>query len=284
MTRLTRRITRSLVDTSLGQMMVRTSGTPDAAQPSVVLIHHMGSSGRMWKKVMESFGDVHCIAPDIPGIGDSDTPPCALDVPGYAEAVFETVRPSIGEAGCILVGQHAGSVYAAHLAARYPELVKGVLCIAFGMYDDWAQGQLGFYSVGLQTYTLEGGGLRETWDSVGGNLPPDVDVQTRVDCFTDRLRGGPNYFAPYLSAYTVDRDAILERLMRSGVPAIMMDPIDDPIMTPTALRKHREIMHAEPRRPAAGIWISLFSPEIICDAVRELRMPPTALPANGARP
>lgn len=260
-------IRRTIVDTSLGQMMVRTSGTPDAATPTVVLIHQMQSSGRMWANVMAGLGDVFTVAPDIPGLGDSDAPPRYLDAEGYAEAIFETALPSIGEAGCILVGQHAGAVYAAQLAAAHPDVVKGVLCIGMGLYESWAEGQLGFYSVGLHTFTADGGGLLETWNTVTKNLPPEMDVRTRVAVFTDRLRGGPNFFAPYIGVYTVDRDQVLRDLRDSGVTAVMMNPIDDPIVTPTSRRKQVEILGTEPLTPPSGSWITLDSPQFICEAV-----------------
>ncbi|OHV58934.1 hypothetical protein BCD48_05875 [Pseudofrankia sp. BMG5.36] len=263
-------IRRSIIDTSIGQMMVRTSGTPDPSRPTVVLIHQMQSSGRMWTKVMSGLAAIHCVAPDIPGLGDSDAPEQWLDAPGYAEAIFETVRPLIGEAGCIVVGQHAGAVYAAYLGAAHPDLVRGVLCIGYGMYEDWSQGQRGFYDVGLHKFTADGGGLVETWNTVTKNLPPETDVQTRVECFTDRLRGGPNFFAPYIGVYTVDRDAILSRLHDSGVTAVMMNPVSDPIVTPTSRRKQLAIMGIEPLTPDSGSWITLEAPHIVCDAIVEL--------------
>jgi hypothetical protein len=139
-----------------------------------------------------------------------------------------------------------------------------------GLYESWAHGQLGFYSVGLHTFTVEGGGLLETWNTVTKNMPVNTDVATRVECFIDRLRGGQNFFAPYIGVYTVDRDAILTALRDSGVTTVMMNPVDDPIVTPTARRKQSEILGGEPLTPKSGSWITLDSPDIVCSAVLDL--------------
>src|SRR4051794_20922309 len=48
---------------------LRTSGDP--SQPTVVLLHGIGTSGWMWENLFARLNGLHCIAIDMPGHGKS---------------------------------------------------------------------------------------------------------------------------------------------------------------------------------------------------------------------
>jgi pimeloyl-ACP methyl ester carboxylesterase len=54
-------------------LAVLEAGSPTA--PSVVLLHGVGNNGSMWTDLMASLPDLHCLAPDLPGHGDSRSIP-----------------------------------------------------------------------------------------------------------------------------------------------------------------------------------------------------------------
>jgi hypothetical protein len=43
--------------------------------PAVLLLHGYTQTSRMWRPIIPSCGKYTLIAPDLPGIGDSDIPP-----------------------------------------------------------------------------------------------------------------------------------------------------------------------------------------------------------------
>jgi pimeloyl-ACP methyl ester carboxylesterase len=50
-------------------LRIRESGGP--GRPTVVLLHGVGNNGSMWADLMAALADYHCLAPDLPGHGDS---------------------------------------------------------------------------------------------------------------------------------------------------------------------------------------------------------------------
>lgn len=42
---------------------------------AIVFVHADGVSGRMWADHMDAFADYHCLAPDLPGFGHSNSIP-----------------------------------------------------------------------------------------------------------------------------------------------------------------------------------------------------------------
>jgi len=56
---------------------------------SLLFVHGWASSGRMWHETMSAMSDEwRCLAPDLPGHGQSDKPPFAwYSVSNFAEAI-----------------------------------------------------------------------------------------------------------------------------------------------------------------------------------------------------
>jgi len=100
--------------------------------PAVILLHGYTQTSRMWKPVIPLLaGKFTVIAPDLPGIGDSDIPKDGLDMKNAAIRVHALVK-SLGVAKARVVGHDIGLMVAYAYAATFPsETEKLVVMDAF---------------------------------------------------------------------------------------------------------------------------------------------------------
>ena len=88
--------------------------------PTLLLLHGIGSSATAWSKQMERLGRYYtCIAPDLPGYGDSPDPAGT----GLLSLVEEVAEVLDGKPAHIL-GVSFGALTALGLASFRPELVR----------------------------------------------------------------------------------------------------------------------------------------------------------------
>src|SRR5205807_8285579 len=122
------------------QIAVRT-GTVDGVKlqyltagtgPAIVLLHGYTETSRMWRSLMPRLAeDFTVVAPDLPGIGESDIPKDGLDMTQTAIRIHDLVR-SIGIEKAAVVGHDIGLMVAYAYAAQFPaETEKLVLMDAF---------------------------------------------------------------------------------------------------------------------------------------------------------
>ena len=100
--------------------------------PAVILLHGYTQTSRMWKPVIPLLaGKFTVIAPDLPGIGDSDIPADGLDMKTAAIRIHDLARSlSIDKAR--VVGHDIGLMVAYAYAAQFPtEVEKLVVMDAF---------------------------------------------------------------------------------------------------------------------------------------------------------
>lgn len=91
--------------------------------PTLLLLHGIGSSATSWTRQLERLGrDFSCIAPDLPGYGDSPEPTGA-GLPAIVEAVADVLdgRPAH------VAGVSFGALTAIALARLRPELVRSLV-------------------------------------------------------------------------------------------------------------------------------------------------------------
>jgi pimeloyl-ACP methyl ester carboxylesterase len=100
--------------------------------PTLLLLHGYAEDARMWKRAIPTFAEKFTvIAPDLPGIGDSDIPADGLDMRTSAIRIHSLVK-SLGFAKERVVGHDIGLMVAYAYAAMYPaEAEKLVLMDAF---------------------------------------------------------------------------------------------------------------------------------------------------------
>lgn len=88
--------------------------------PAVVLIHGFGETSRVWKHVMPVLSQrFRVIAPDLPGIGDSDIPKDGLDMTTAAVRIHRLVE-SLGIGKARIVGHDFGVMVGYAYAAQFP--------------------------------------------------------------------------------------------------------------------------------------------------------------------
>jgi pimeloyl-ACP methyl ester carboxylesterase len=100
--------------------------------PSVILLHGYAETSRMWRPLIPRLAEKFTvIAPDLPGIGDSEIPRDGSDMKSAAVRIHALAR-SLGVARARVVGHDIGLMVAYAYAALFPaEVEKLVLMDAF---------------------------------------------------------------------------------------------------------------------------------------------------------
>jgi pimeloyl-ACP methyl ester carboxylesterase len=99
---------------------------------ALILLHGYAETSLMWRPIMPALGErFTVIAPDLPGIGDSDIPRDGLDMKSAAVRIHELAK-SLGVQRAEVVGHDIGLMVAYAYAAQFPsEVTKLVLMDAF---------------------------------------------------------------------------------------------------------------------------------------------------------
>jgi pimeloyl-ACP methyl ester carboxylesterase len=100
--------------------------------PAVILLHGYTQTSRMWRPIIPLLAEKFTvIAPDLPGIGDSDIPSKGLDMKTAAIRIHALVK-SLGVEKARVVGHDIGLMVAYAYAAQFPaETEKLVVMDAF---------------------------------------------------------------------------------------------------------------------------------------------------------
>lgn len=115
-------------------------GSPAGPGPTpVLLVHGLASNARMWDGVGEELASLGhpSVAVDQRGHGLSDTPDAGYDFATLAGDLIG-VMDATGLRRPIVAGQSWGASVVLELAVRYPERVRGVVCVdgALGLLRD----------------------------------------------------------------------------------------------------------------------------------------------------
>jgi pimeloyl-ACP methyl ester carboxylesterase len=108
------------------------------AGPPLVLLHGCPFSSFMWRHVIAALADRYrCLAPDLLGLGDTETPRGAdWSLPAQAAAV-SGLLDALGVEGCAVVGHDHGAAVAQLLAVRQPRRVNALVLANAEAYDNW---------------------------------------------------------------------------------------------------------------------------------------------------
>lgn len=103
----------------------------NAGAPVVLFLHGNPTSSYIWRDIIPLVAPVaHCVAPDLIGFGQSGKPDIAyrfFDQARYLDALID----ELGITSAYLVAQDWGTALAFHLAARRPDLVRGLAFMEF---------------------------------------------------------------------------------------------------------------------------------------------------------
>ena len=89
--------------------------------PTVILLHGYAQTSRMWRPIIPLLAEKFTvIAPDLPGIGDSDIPADGLDMKNAAIRIHALAK-SLGVSKARVVGHDIGLMVAYAYAAQFPD-------------------------------------------------------------------------------------------------------------------------------------------------------------------
>ncbi len=109
----------------MAELAVREAGP--AGAPPVVLLHGVGTSGWMWRRLVEDVGtDLNLLVVDLPGHGDRADRPWVSRADPVA-AVADLVGDRVPGGRAHLVGLSLGGYVATELAARHGDRVASAL-------------------------------------------------------------------------------------------------------------------------------------------------------------
>jgi len=92
--------------------------------PAVILLHGYTQTSRMWRPIIPLLAEKFTvIAPDLPGIGDSDIPKDGLDMKTSAIRIHALAK-SLGVQKARVVGHDIGLMVAYAYAAQFPAEVE----------------------------------------------------------------------------------------------------------------------------------------------------------------
>ncbi len=107
-----------------GRSTAIVAGPPDA--PAIVFIHGTRLTGAMWSPQQAALcGEYRTIAVDLPGHGTRADEPFTLA--GAAATVASTIRAEAAGGRAVVVGLSLGGYVAMELAARQPDVVRGLV-------------------------------------------------------------------------------------------------------------------------------------------------------------
>jgi pimeloyl-ACP methyl ester carboxylesterase len=185
-------------------------GTP------LILLHGYAETSLMWKPIIPVLAErFTVIAPDLPGIGDSDIPADGLDMKNAAVRIHDLAK-SLGVQKAEVVGHDIGLMVAYAYAAQFPtEVTKLVLMDAFlpgvegweAVYNNPAIWHFRFN--GPTPEALVQGRERTYFDYFWNDLAadrthsiPEADRKAYAAAYarTGRMHAGWAYFVSFLQA------------------------------------------------------------------------------------
>src|SRR4051794_20591565 len=127
--------------------------TGGEAKPPLLWIHGLSGLWQNWLLNIPAFMDRYrCIAPDLPGFGESEMPREAISISGYARTVSKLCE-ELGVENPVVIGNSMGGFVGAELAISEPMRVdKLVLVSAAGLSTEYIAAQP--LMVGARLFTL----------------------------------------------------------------------------------------------------------------------------------
>jgi len=209
---------RQFLDSRYGQvhmLMSRPAGE-DASRTPMVCLAPNPMAGRYFRLFMAELGrDRVMIAPDYPGVGDSDPPSAPPDLAGYAGAMAD-VLDALGFGGddrrkVDVCGYHTGAMVAIELAIARPDLINKLVLAGVPFYTGADRQREYDTTVVAEPLTEDFDGLRKWWEFTVTDRQPGVTLERGYDNFVDVLKPKYRHHWPYhaVFSYPAERRAPL---------------------------------------------------------------------------
>ncbi len=220
------RIRRGYFECRYGQLHVHNAIPPgggfDESTPLLAL-HHAPMSGAVFHKLLTLMGrDRSVYAPDLPGYGESDSPPSPPSITDYASAVVDFID-TMRFRQIDVVGYQSGSLVAAEVAIARPACVRRVVCVAVPVAS--RAEREAFRAAPWPAQPLDDGSqLLPEWERTRKAGRPGLPLDALARNFAEKLHNGPNAWWGLQAAldYTA-RD----RLGRVAQPVLIARPRDE---------------------------------------------------------
>lgn len=123
---------------SIDLVSARAAYVDEGSGPPLVLLHGCPFSSHIWRKVIaELRTHFRCIAPDLLGLGDTETKPDAdWALPAQAAIVMELLD-RLGLRRVHVVGHDHGGAVAQLLAAERPQVIDRLVLVDVEAFDNW---------------------------------------------------------------------------------------------------------------------------------------------------
>lgn len=230
-------VRRRLLDTRLGQMMVRTAGPTDpaaaagAALPPLVLLHMSPLSGRMFEKVLPRLAaDRLVVMPDRIGFGQSDRLAAPVAFEEYALATRDALD-GLGIETYDVFGMHTGSNEAVEHATAWPGRVRRAGVAAVPLFTPEEVADFKAHYSAPPVIEPDGSHLQrywEWWQQAGiwweDQGRPAWPAELRWSRVRDHLIAGPNVWWTYHAVFDYP---LADRLGRIRQPFLVLAPHDD---------------------------------------------------------
>jgi pimeloyl-ACP methyl ester carboxylesterase len=225
-------VRRRFIDGAHGQLHLHITEGGQGRNTPLVCLHMSPNSGRIWSALIEEIGrDRIAVAPDMPGLGESDAPQTAPEIEDYARAVTGLIE-TLGLGAVDVMGYHTGSITCAELALQRPDLVRRIVMVSAPIFTDE---ELMWFRENYAATPLkeDGSHIVERWQNMIGFYSPQVPAEVLYRNFADSLRGGPVSWWGHRAAFNYP---LGKRLPDVSHPILLINPNDDLVeQTPRAV-------------------------------------------------
>ena len=256
-------IPRHVIDHQGGELHLLAQGLEARDTPALLLLHQVPSSGWMWREVMSRLpAGLACIAPDLPGYGESTPPRATPSLEGFADAALAGAR-ALHPGPFVVVGHHTGALVALVSLAREPERVRGVLGLGLPWFADWPSRFERFARLSPMDPDADPGQLQALWTFTSQSFDSETPLATRLRVFADRLAAGPCWYHGYVALYGYDVQMLAGRLagLRERIDLVALE---QDRLSSCAGDAERDLGVTVERMPG-GPWVTVERPGAVAE-------------------
>ncbi len=215
-------VRRDYVNVSFGQIHYRYTGKPSA--PIIVLLHQTPSNSAMYEQLMQVLeNQFRLIAPDLPGMGNSDPVAGDLSIAALAAGIAEFLA-ELGVEDCVLFGHHTGASVAAELAAKLPLQIQALAMSGPPLLDDDLRARLPGLATPI-TPSPDGQHLLSMWQRIRAK-----DADAPIAIVERETINGLALGASYSDAYdAVIKQELATLLKKIRCPVMVFAGTEDPL-------------------------------------------------------